>query len=223
MMVGPVFYAKSMKLLILCLVSILSFNACLNCDSEKKGSESLKASSRSFIPYTDKQTIVFINQNNEELKFKVEKTEQTSPLCTKILCKGFNDPFKSAPCEFFETETISANLQTEDNTMIMSIVVAIDLFTAETTQFYDVLSTSLSRNTDFVEGRKALEAHFTKPTFDESKLAFAAVMKAESELLLNGKKYNNLLVAETSGNKIFIQEGQGIIGFKLNNDVYLAK
>jgi hypothetical protein len=194
-----------------------------DCESEKIGSTNLLESSASFLSYKNNDKVTFRSNKNNEVTFTIERTDQVSKICTKILCKAINDPFKSPPCEFFETEAISAIFKTADQSMIMSISVNVDLFKAESELFFDVLAASLNKDLIFIEGRYGIEAHFAEPAFEREKLFFAAEMKLEKEFEINSKLYKDVYVSGIAPNRLFIQNQIGIIGYELNGETFELK
>ncbi len=214
---------KSLLILSTSIVVFMQFSCGLDCESKKIGSEDLLEDSKSYIPYTDGQSLVFVNKNMQELVLTAKRTETTSRLCTKILCKGFNDPFGTPPCEFFETTSINVELWNDAKTTVISLGVAIDLFEPESNLFFDALFTSYSNGSLFIEGRYGLEPHFTKPVFDTNKLSYASLMSPLEEALLNDRPYKSLLVAQSADGKIYIQPNKGIVAFETNGEIYTVK
>lgn len=195
----------------------------IDCESAKVGTVNFKANTENFIGYTDGQKITFVDGQNQTLVFSVKKTTGISTLCTKFLCKGFNDPFGSAPCEYVETPWINVELRSEDQTKLLTLGLYIDVFKSETMLFYDALSASYSDDANFASGHYGVEPHFSTPVFDRSLLPFADAMSLQSSYTLNNKVYESVYISQTNGNKIFVQAISGIIGFEIGGQLYTLK
>jgi hypothetical protein len=218
------FSKSTMPLFFLFVVASLSIVSCgVDCESAKVGTENFKSSIQDFIPYQDGQKITFVDKEKQELVFTAKKTTGVSRLCTKVLCKGFSDPFGSTPSEYVEVPWISVEMRSDDQTKIMAIGLYIDLYKSESMLFYDALSTSYSDDANFASGHYGLDPHFGSPVFDRTTLPFADPITLEQSYTLDNKVYQSVYVSQLSGNKIFVQAANGIIGFEIGGQLFTLK
>lgn len=201
----------------------LFLSSCNNCSSKLVGEEKLFDNSKSYFPYVDKQNLVFEDQAGELLTFSIEVDQKPSKNCVEKLCELTADPFKSPPCEYYECETKSALIKSNDQKWLLGYTIYIDQYQSESTLFYDALIASLSTENVILQGGLPLDPHFTKPPFDKSTLPIINLMTIKAQLNLNGTLFTNVIELNEAGQQLFIQQHRGIIGFIINGKTYKLK
>lgn len=194
------------------------------CESVKVGATNLATESKKFAPYAQDEILTLVNVDGDTLRFIVTKELSTANRsCVKYLCEAFSDPFQSVPCEYYETESVRNILRSENDSILIDILVSIENYEEESTLFYEVLSIYMSEIGSLADGKWITHIQFDTPTFDINQTSIQQLLIEEQEITLLGQTFTNIFRTAVSDNMVYYQKNSGIVALKLNGIVWLTQ
>lgn len=205
---------------ILILLTPLLWTACGCPPDEKTGELTLGDAARAFLNYDGSETLVFKNSNAAELRFTAIRGKESGEdqLCYRTTCTEakFNSP---SSCEYYAAESERVSFFSEDNSVVLDLLLYSEVYDYGTAQFYDAFKLGFSFGTPSIVGHHILEARFSGE-FDVTTLGLTDLFRSEASVVLNGEIYNDILVYEENSLAVYIEPGTGVIGFKNATDTW---
>lgn len=203
---------------------ICCFIACKKdrCDSTKVGESQLDIESKRFVPYEMDEVITFMNSQGETMQFTVSRELSTSNRsCVKYLCEAFADPFQPTPCEYYETESVRNILRSDNDSILIDILVSIENYEEESTLFYEIFSIYMSEIGSLADGKFVSHVQFDTPVFDINEVNIQNLLIEKSEIELLGQTFSDVLQTKEAENMVFYKKDVGMIALKLDGDIWL--
>lgn len=205
---------------LLLLLATLGWNACSCPDDEQKGELALSAASEDFLSYDGSEILVFKNSTGAELSFTAIRGKESAEdkLCYRTTCTEakYNSP---SSCEFYLAESERFSFFSEDNSIVLDLLLYSDVYDYGTADFYDAFQLAFSSGTPSITGHHIIGPRFTGD-FDVNSLAIMDFFTEEATLVLNGVSYTNILAYEDNALAVYIEPGKGVIGFKTLEDTW---
>lgn len=205
-------------------VSVFTFSCSrINCENEQNvqvGSVDLHTISKSYTPYLTGELLRFSNEQGSEKTFTSEVVLETYPICVKDLCVPI-DPYKTKFCEFYEAHGIRNLLHSEDENVLIELVVSTQIYLSDDILFYDFLSVNMSEIGSLAKGEYIPFTHFTEPVFDVSKTIMRDPLVEQESVTIFQKEYFDVLHTAEGENMIYLQKNKGVIAIKLNGVFWL--
>lgn len=199
---------------ILILFSPLLWTACGCPPDEKTGELALSDAARDFLNYDGSETLVFKNASAAEIRFTTIRGKEVKEdqLCYRTTCTEakFNSP---SSCEYYAAESVRFSFFSEDNNVVLDLLLYSDVYDYGTAEFYDAFQLGFSFGTPSILGHHIIEARFSGD-FDIGTLGITDFFRPEASIVLNGEIYNDILVYEENSLAVYIEQGRGIVGFK---------
>jgi len=204
----------------LLLFAALLWTACSCPPDEQTGELALGSAAQGFLNYEGDETLIFQNTSGVQLNFTAIRGKETSEdqLCYRTTCTEakYNSP---SSCEYYAAESERFSFFSEDNNVVLDLLLYSDVYDYGTADFYDAFQLGFSFGTPSITGHHIIEPRFTG-TFDISTLELTDLFYTEALLVLNGTTYTDLLVYEENSLAVYIEPGKGVIGFKNAEDTW---
>lgn len=212
------------KLLGLALVAATIFWQACNCPpSEQMGELALGNAAQSFLNYDGSETLVFRNDQGEEMRFMAPegKLLTSDELCYRTTCTEaeFGSP---SSCEFVAADSERYTFFNEDNTVVIDMLLYSDVYDYGTAEFYDAFQAGFSFGSPSIIAVHVLEARFTG-TFEPQTLELTDVLEEQASLTLVDKTFMDVLVYEEGSLSIYMQPGVGVIGFRTADNTWVIQ
>ncbi|MCB0636572.1 MAG: hypothetical protein KDC54_08125 [Lewinella sp.] len=193
----------------------LTLLATCNCPpDEQVGSLALSAEALAFLPYSGSETLRFVANDGTEMTFTAPRGEEINSdrLCIRTTCTEarFGSP---SSCDYHAAESRRYSYFSSDNQAVLDFLLYSELYTYNTTDFFDVCLVALSVGSPSMEATHVITPRFTGD-FDPDDTEIMDQMELQSSLTLNGQTFQNVLSLEHNGLAVYLQEGTGLIGFK---------
>ncbi len=205
------------------LIGLLFTLSCgKDCESSQIGSVNLLTNSLEFDLYEDGEILSFANDASDTLHFEISKSIISGQLCVNYLCENTSDPFLGPNCEFYAGQNISTTFHcTNDESLLIQTLVWVENYEEESTLFYDIFRINGNHQNSFTSAYHAINPHFTSPSFDESQIFFEPLIAVESQVLINGIMYENVIKTEEGNLELVYQLKDGLIIIKTNGSYYV--
>ena len=195
-------------------VGVISWQACSCPDSEQTGEIDLGQAAADFFSYDGSETLVFLNEIGEEMRFEAPEGQfiERSELCYRTTCTEakFGSP---SSCEFYASESERYTFFNDDNTVVLDLLLYSDVYDYGTAEFYDAMQGSFSFGQPSIVAQHILEPRFSG-TFDVQSLELTDVFEERASQTLVDKTFTDILAFEEGSLALYIEPGQGVIGFK---------
>lgn len=205
---------------ILILLTSLFWTACGCPPDEKTGELVLSDAARDFLHYDGSETLVFKNASAAELRFTAIRGKEVKEdqLCYRTTCTEakYNSP---SSCEYYTAESERFGFFSEDNNVVLDLLVYSDVYDYGTAEFYDAFQLGFSFGAPSISGHHIIEARFSGD-FDINTLGITDFFRQEASVVLNGETYNDILVYEENSLAVYIEPGTGVISFKNAQDTW---
>lgn len=218
-------YSQKYKLMkktfwLLLVFAVISWNACSCPPDEQKGELTLSQSANDFLNYDGSEILVFQNSTGSELSFTAIRGKESAEdkLCYRTTCTEakYNSP---SSCEFYLAESERFSFFSEDDSIVLDLLLYSDVYDYGTADFYDAFQLGFSSGTPSITGHHIIGPRFTGD-FDVNTLGEVDFFITEETVELNGKAYTDILVYEESSLAVYIEPGNGVIGFKTLEDTW---
>ncbi|WP_367391723.1 hypothetical protein [Lewinella sp. LCG006] len=205
---------------ILIILTPLLWTACGCPPDEKTGELALGDAAKNFLGYDGSEVLVFKNASAAELRFTAIRGKEVGEdqLCYRTTCTEakYNSP---SSCEYYTSESERFGFFSEDNTVVLDLLLYSDVYDYGTAEFYDAFQLGFSFGTPSISGHHVIEARFSGD-FDINTLGITDFFRPEATMVLNGETYNDILVYEENSLAVYIEPGKGVIGFKNAEDTW---
>ena len=123
---------------ILLLFTALLWNACGCPPDEQTGELTLGTAAKNFLDYEGNETLIFQNSSGTQLSFTAIKGKEVSEdqLCYRTTCTEakYNSP---SSCEYYIAESERFGFFSEDNNVVLDLLLYSDVYDYGTADFYD--------------------------------------------------------------------------------------
>lgn len=204
-----------MRPLISFLCTGLLLLAGCNCPpDEQVGNLALSTEALDFLPYTGAETLTFRAEDGSEIRFSAPRSEEINNdrLCIRTICTEakFGSP---SSCDYYAAESRRYSYFSEDNDAVLDLVLYSELYNYNTTDFYDLCLVSLSYGEPAMEASHIIVPRFTGG-FDPDDTDIVDQMEERANVTLQDSTFTNVLTREEGDLAVYLQPGQGVIGFK---------
>ena len=164
----------------LLLFTALLWTACSCPPDEQTGELALGTAAENFLAYEGDETLVFQNSSGAQLSFTAIKGKEVGEdqLCYRTTCTEakFDSP---SSCEYYAAESERFGFFSEDNNVVLDLLLYSDVYDYGTADFYDAFQLGFSFGNPSITGHHILEARFTG-MFDISTLALTDLFYTEA-------------------------------------------
>ena len=201
------------------LILILFFSCKKNvCPPDKKlGELDLQAATLAFNPYSGNEKLVFKNAVGDSLTLFAPDGKKVTrdQLCIKTICtepkiKG------NSTCEYFGSETHRFIFRDDAQTSLMDLLFFTEVYEENTQNFYSIMRVGFSTGNYISQASTVTDIRFSG-NFLESETSINQFLLEKNSIILNGKEFTNVLVAEEDAAKFYYTKTQGLVGFQTPN------
>lgn len=213
----------SFVFLLICLI-VTCIRCKENCEFVKTGDVALNPISKTFVPYQEGTNLVLKNEANETMTFIATREERADNRhCVQYLCEAFSDPFQPVPCEYFEGESVRNILRSDNDTLLLDILVSTENYEEESTLFYEVLSVYFSGIGALADAQQIVNVQFDSPSLDTSQTIVRNPFVQKSAIVLLGQSFTDVLQSAMGDDMIFYKKDKGLIGLKIRGDLWVLE
>jgi hypothetical protein len=195
-----------------------------NCPpSEQVGTLALGAEALDFLPYDGSETLRFVAGDGSEMTFTAPRGEEinSDELCIRTTCTEARLGSPSS-CDYYAAESRRYSYFADDNQGVIDFLLYSELYTYNTTDFFDVCLVALSIGSPSMEATRVIAPRFTGD-FDPRDTELMDQLELRASITLNGQAFTDVLTLERNGLAVYLQEGNGLIGFRANGQTWLAQ
>ena len=191
---------------------------------EKVGEINLHADTKAWMPYDGSETLIFVNQEGDELEITAQNGKETSidMACTKQICTEPDDFDPNSTCEFYDSE---ANRFVFSNMVNFTadILYFSEVVRPNSEEFYQSLRVALSYQEGFFGMGQLITKTIPEQNINPSEVGIEKPFSLEPSVTLNGKTYNNVLKSVDFSMTIYFSKSEGLVGFETADETWNLK
>ena len=222
---------KSLIPLIAIAVFIINISSCSRCPKDEKlGEVNLQPSSHSWLPYQGGETLVFINQDNEEIKFVLStgnNWDAKTEMVVDVPCSKGSFLFPKDQKLYYDRETYQLYPNTGQDQRYSLIyhlrVYQVDDLPGQDTLLVDYLEASAQFNTYVANIFTVTDAR-DNPELTVEMLGDISNIRFIGDTTLMGKVFPNVhtnLRTSGSNTQVYFSPNQGFVGVATPENIWV--